>query len=99
LVRCDLWALRSDDRRTAPILKRIVTMRVVHYVGFSDDRYWNAFRVFGGPRVFHRWWDRRAVREIAPGDVVIFADGDWQQQPRPFNAPDIDEPEPDARGQ
>lgn len=64
---------------------------VVHYVGFRDDRYWNALRIFGGPRVIHRWWDRRAVREIAPEDIVIFADGDWQQEPRKFNAPDLDE--------
>lgn len=69
-------------------------MRHVHYVGFRDDRYWNAFRVFGGPRVFHRWWDRRAAREIAPDDVVIFAEGDWQQEPRQFNAPDLTEEEP-----
>jgi hypothetical protein len=47
--------------------------------------------VFGGPRVIHRWWDRRAKREIAEEDTVIFADGDWQQEPRKFNAPDIDE--------
>jgi hypothetical protein len=64
---------------------------VVHYVGFRDDRYWNAFCVFGGPRVIHRWWDRRAAREIAPEDIVVFADGDWQQEPRKFNAPDLDE--------
>lgn len=69
-------------------------MKAVHYVGFRDDRYWNAFRIFGGPRVIHRWWDRRAAREIAPEDVVVFADGDWQQEPRKFNAPDLDESEP-----
>ena len=65
--------------------------RCIHYVGFKDDRYWNAFKVFGGPRVIHRWWDRRAAREIAPDDVVIFAEGDDQQEPRKFNAPDLDE--------
>jgi hypothetical protein len=66
-------------------------MRAVHYVGFKDDRYWNAFRIWGGPVVIHRWWDRRAAREIAEDEVVIFAEGDWQQKPRRFNAPDIDE--------
>jgi hypothetical protein len=26
----------------------------VHYVAFRDDRYWSAFRVFGGARMIHR---------------------------------------------
>lgn len=68
--------------------------RAVHYVGFRDDRYWSAFKVFGGPRIVHRWWDRRAAREISSDDVVIFADGDWRQPTREFNAPDITEGEP-----
>jgi hypothetical protein len=69
-----------------------VVSRAVHYVGFRDDRYWNAFRIWGGPRIFHRWWDERARREIGAEDVVIFADGEWTQAPRAFNAPDLDEP-------
>lgn len=44
--------------------------------------------------MIHRWWDRRAVREIAAEDIVIFAEGDWQQEPREFNAPDLTEAEP-----
>lgn len=63
----------------------------VHYVGFRDDRYWNAFRIWGGPAFIHRWWDRRAAREISDNDTVIFANGDWTQPPSKFNAPDIDE--------
>lgn len=66
-------------------------MRCVHYVGFRDDRYWNARRIWGGPAFIHRWWDKRAKREIATDDVVIFADGDWTQEPKPYNAPDLDE--------
>jgi hypothetical protein len=66
----------------------------VHYVGFRDDRYWSARRIWGGPAFIHRWWDKRARREIADGDTVIFADGDWTQPPRAFNAPDITEPTP-----
>ena len=66
--------------------------RCVHYVGFRDDRYWNAFRIWGGPRIIHRWWDQRARRDVGPDDVVIFADGDWTQEPRRWNAPDLDEP-------
>lgn len=67
-------------------------MRCVHYVGFRDDRYWNAFRIWGGPRIIHRWWDRRAKRDVGEEDVVIFAEGDWTQEPRKWNAPDLDEP-------
>jgi hypothetical protein len=66
-------------------------MRCVHYVGFRDDRYLNALRVFGGPAFVHRWWDARARREIGPDDIVVFADGPADQAPRRFNAPDLDE--------
>ncbi|HEY8707689.1 MAG TPA: hypothetical protein VIM34_06795 [Burkholderiaceae bacterium] len=66
-------------------------VRCVHYVGFKDDRYRTAHRIWGGPAFVHRWWDQRAQREIAPGDVVIFAQGDWRQEPKRFNAPDLDE--------
>ena len=31
-------------------------MRCVHFIGFRDDRYWNAVRVFGRPHFIHRWW-------------------------------------------
>lgn len=65
---------------------------MVHYVGFRDDRFQAARRVFGGPYFIHRWWDRRAQREIAEGDLIVFAEGDENQSPRKFNAPDIDEP-------
>ena len=49
---------------------------MIHFVGFKDDRYHNAVRTFGRPDFVHRRWDYRAVCEIAPGDVVVFADGD-----------------------
>lgn len=48
----------------------------LHFVGFSDDRYWNAVAVFGLPDFYHRIWDRRAQQEIVPGDVAVFANGD-----------------------
>jgi hypothetical protein len=66
--------------------------RAVHYVGFKDDRFIFARRVFGGPVVIHRWFDRRSFREIGADDLVLFATGPHDQQPSPFNAPDIDEP-------
>lgn len=68
-----------------------MSTRCVHYVGFRDDRYWSAFRIFGGPVFIHRVWDRRARREIGPKDVVIFAGGDEFQPVAERNADDIDE--------
>ncbi|WP_244476780.1 MULTISPECIES: hypothetical protein [unclassified Methylobacterium] len=65
--------------------------RCVHYVGFRDDRYQNAYRVFGGPRVIHRRWDFYATRDVGPDDVVIFAEGDETQAMATRNATDLDE--------
>jgi hypothetical protein len=33
---------------------------LTHFVGFRDDRYNRAIRVFGRPDFVHRFWDRRA---------------------------------------
>ena len=49
---------------------------MLHFVGFKDDRYWNAVKVWGRPDFIHRLWDVRAVCEVMEGDVVIFADGE-----------------------
>ena len=65
--------------------------RCIHYVGFRDDRYLNAYRVFGGPRIIHRVWDQRAARDIGPNDIVIFAYGDEHQPLSQFNGNDLDE--------
>lgn len=54
----------------------VVAMPRLHFVGFKDDRYWNAVRVFGLPDFYHRIWDVRARQEAAPGDEIVFADGD-----------------------
>ena len=59
-----------------------------HFVGFKDDRYWNAIKTWGRPDFIHRFWDRRAVDEVAEGDVVIFADGDETQDVRTFSFDD-----------
>lgn len=48
----------------------------LHFVGFRDDRYWNAVRAFGLPDIIHCVWDERARREVGPDDVVVFAEGD-----------------------
>lgn len=55
---------------------------IVHFVGFPDAhgaRYINAVRIFGPPAMLHRFWDRRAQRDVAADDVVIFAEGDSSQ--------------------
>ena len=65
--------------------------RCVHFVGFRDDRYWNAVRVFGLPDFIHRRWDRRAARETDLADLIIFATGDWTQVPSKFDDNDLDE--------
>ena len=39
----------SDDTRPA-----------VHFVGFRDERYWSAVKVWGRPSFIHRGWDMRA---------------------------------------
>ena len=51
----------------------------VHFVGFKDNRYNTAVKVFGTPDFIHRLWDRRAVNEVTENDIVIFADGDETQ--------------------
>jgi hypothetical protein len=85
--RCDL----ADRRGAAMADPSDDSTRCVHYVGFRDDRYWNAYRIFGGPRVIHRRWDFYATRDVGPGDVVIFAEGDADQPVAARNATDLDE--------
>lgn len=65
-----------------------------HFVGFRDDAYARAIRVFGRPDFIHRRWDHRARREIADGDTIVFATGDEHQAPSPFNGADIQESKP-----
>lgn len=61
----------------------------VHFVGFRNDRYHAAVRVWGVPDFFHLGWDRRALREIGEGDTVVFANGPHDQEPRERSFPDI----------
>jgi hypothetical protein len=68
-------------------------IRAVHYVGFRDDRYWSAFRIWGGPRFIHRGWDLRARRDVGPDDVVIFAEDESDQVPRGKSFHDLMETE------
>lgn len=63
----------------------------VHFVGFKDDRYHAAVRAFGPPYYIHQGWDKRARRELSEGDLVVFADGPHDQEPRDRSFNDIDE--------
>ena len=51
----------------------------IHFVGFKDNRYNTAVKVFGTPDFIHRKWDLRAVKEVMENDIVIFADKDETQ--------------------
>lgn len=67
-------------------------MKCVHYVGFTDDRFNNAYKVFGGPVIIHRKWDKRARRHIDFNeDIVVFANGPHDQETVVFYGSDIDE--------
>ncbi|MCF8532421.1 MAG: hypothetical protein K9G48_05425 [Reyranella sp.] len=64
-------------------------MPCLHFVGFRGEEYWSAIRIWGRPHFIHLGWDLRAQREIAPGDVVVFASGEADQAPRAKSFPDI----------
>ena len=61
---------------------RINMNNALHFVGFKDDRYNAAIKVFGTPDFIHRVWDKRAVDEVMENDVVVFADD--PQDVKPF---------------
>jgi hypothetical protein len=62
-----------------------MTMRPLHFVGFKDDRYWNAVAVFGLPDFYHRVWDKRAWQEVQPNDIAVFASGSSDDPPKPIS--------------
>lgn len=57
-------------------------IHLVHFVGFRDDRYWSAVRVFGPPDYVHQIWDIYAANDVAPGDTVVFASGESNRVPK-----------------
>lgn len=57
----------------------------LHFVGFKDDRVWNARRIWGEPNFYHRIWDMRARQEVILGDVAVFADGDITDSIKPIS--------------
>jgi hypothetical protein len=66
-------------------------MRCVHFVGFRGDEYLSALRAFGPPHFIHRGWDLRALREIADGDLIVFATGPADEKPSLKSFDDIRE--------
>lgn len=66
----------------------------VHFVGFKDDRWWNAIKVFGKPDFVHPAWDTRAQREVGVNDIVVFAKGPHDQPLVKHNTQDYIEVEP-----
>lgn len=59
-------------------------MADVHFVGFKDDAYNRAVKVWGKPTFIHRYWDLRASLDVQPDDVVVFADQkDWDNRNSP----------------
>lgn len=57
----------------------------LHFVGFKDTQaFFRAKRVFGPPDFIHRIWDVRALKEIAPGDTVVFFKGTSEDTPSEF---------------
>lgn len=58
---------------------------MLHFVGFKDDRVWNARRIWGDPDFYHRIWDVRARQEIVSGDIAIFATGSIDDAPKPIS--------------
>lgn len=63
----------------------------LHFVGFRGEEYHNAIKVFGLPDFYHRGWDRRAQREIAEGDTVVFANFHGLGAPSPYSYDDSNE--------
>lgn len=66
-------------------------MRAIHFVRFDDtygQHFWNAVKAFGRPHFLHRNWDRRARREIADGDIIVFAKGEADQPVTRHNGDD-----------
>jgi hypothetical protein len=79
IVDGTIYLTRKAWRAATDSTKYAEPHETVHFVGFKNDRYLSAVKVFGKPDFIHRFWDRRAVDEVMEGDVVVFADGDETQ--------------------
>lgn len=86
LVDAGVITVDSDDvvRLTAVAWRTMTHQPALHFVGFKDDRVFNALKTFGRPDFWHRFWDHRAMAEIGPRDVVVFASGDETMAPTEY---------------
>lgn len=66
-------------------------VQAIHFVGFRGEEYHSAVRVWGRPDFYHRGWDLRARRDVAPGDTVVFAAGEHDQAPHERSFDDSNE--------
>jgi hypothetical protein len=67
----------------------------VHFVGFRGEELHSARRVWGNPDFYHRVWDRRAIQDIAPCDIVVFAKYD-PESPSEYSFDDSNQPDDPA---
>lgn len=58
-----------------------MTVACTHFVGFKDEAFARAVKVFGRPDFIHRYWDGRAKSMVAACDRVVFAKGTDQDVP------------------
>ena len=65
-----------------------MTTSCTHFVGFKDDRYTYATKVFGHPDFIHRHWDGRAKSMVSECDRVVFATGSEQDVPKLYSFDD-----------
>lgn len=64
--------------------------RTVHYIGFRDDAYVRAHRIFGGPVMIHRVNDIRTQSEIDPDvDLAIYAGTEREDRVREIPGADV----------
>ena len=65
-----------------------MTNSCTHFVGFTDDTFNRAIKVFGRPDFVHRYWDGRAKSMIGPCDRAIFSKGTDQDVPTIYSFDD-----------
>ncbi len=80
--------------RCAPIDELYHGPSMTHFVGFRGEEYRSAVRAFGLPDFYHRTWDNRALQDIAPHDVVVFAKE--YGSPSPYSFDDSNQPDDPA---
>lgn len=67
--------------------------RVVHYIGFRDDAFVRARRIFGGPVMIHRVNDIRTQSEIDhDNDLAIYAGKEREDRVREIPGPCVTGP-------